>query len=48
MRQIIRESVQLDEFLPENNKTWEKAYLSFLELTQIKQALKVKLNTSLA
>jgi len=48
MRQIIRESVQLDEFLPENNKTWEKAYIDFLDITQIKQAQKLKLDTSLA
>ncbi|MDP4238319.1 MAG: rhamnulokinase family protein [Bacteroidota bacterium] len=36
MRQIIRESVQLDEFLPENNETWEKAYSSFQNITQIR------------
>jgi len=33
MRQIIRDSIQIDEFLPENRSEWEKAYLKFLEIT---------------
>ena len=37
MRQIIRESVPLDEFLPENNKIWENAYVTFLNIIQKKQ-----------
>ena len=32
MRQIIRESIQLDEFLPENKSEWENAYLKFLSI----------------
>jgi len=36
MRRIIRESVLLDVFLPENNEIWEKAYLAFLNITQKK------------
>jgi len=39
MRQIIRESVPLDEFLPENNKTWENAYVTFLNIIHKKQML---------
>jgi rhamnulokinase len=35
MRQIIRESVQLDEFLPENHQEWEQAYQKFLTITSI-------------
>jgi len=30
MRQIIRDSIPLDEFLPENKNEWEKAYAKFL------------------
>jgi rhamnulokinase len=30
MRQIIRDSIQLEEFLPESNSVWEKAYEKFL------------------
>jgi rhamnulokinase len=48
MRQIIRDSVPLDEFLPENNKTWENAYLEFLNIIEKKQLIKAKLNTNLA
>jgi len=33
MRQIIRDSIQIEEFLPENRSEWEKAYLKFLEIT---------------
>ena len=32
MRQIIRDSIPLEEFLPENKSEWEKAYLKFLEI----------------
>jgi rhamnulokinase len=32
MRQIIRDSVLLEEFLPENKSEWEKAYGKFLEI----------------
>lgn len=32
MRKIIRESIPLDEFLPENKNQWEKAYSRFLEI----------------
>ena len=48
MRQIIRESVLLDVFTPENNKTWEKAYTTFLEITQTKQVSQDKLKTEVA
>ena len=33
MRQIIRESIQLDEFLPQNKVEWENAYQKFMEVT---------------
>lgn len=33
MRQIIRDSIQIEEFVPENRSEWEKAYLKFLEIT---------------
>ena len=33
MRQIIRDSIQIEEFLPENRSEWEAAYLKFLEIT---------------
>ena len=33
MRQIIRESIQIEEFLPENKNDWEAAYLKFLKIT---------------
>lgn len=33
MRRIIRDSVPLEEFLPENKNEWEKAYRKFLEIT---------------
>jgi len=48
MRQIIRESVLLDVFLPENHETWESAYKSFLDITQPKQVVQPKLKTTLA
>ena len=32
MRQIIRDSVPLEEFLPENKSDWEKAYQKFLQV----------------
>jgi len=32
MRQIIRESITLDEFLPENKNEWENAYAKFLQI----------------
>lgn len=47
MRQIIRESISLDEFLPEKSAVWENAYLTFLNITQSKQLLQGKLNASL-
>jgi rhamnulokinase len=34
MRQIIRDSIQVDEFLPENKSDWEVAYERFKELTK--------------
>jgi rhamnulokinase len=34
IRQIIRDSVQLEEFLPENKKEWEKAYEQFLKVVK--------------
>jgi len=48
MRQIIRDSVPLDEFLPANNKTWENAYLVFLDIIQKKQLMQVKLTATLS
>lgn len=33
MRQIIRESIQLEEFLPENKSDWGKAFIKFLKIT---------------
>lgn len=33
MRQIIGESVQLDEFQPENSEVWKDAYQKFLKVT---------------
>jgi rhamnulokinase len=36
MRQIIGESIQLDEFLPENQEVWVKAYQKFVEITNLK------------
>ena len=33
MRQIIRESIQIEEFLPENKDEWEAAYQKFLKIT---------------
>lgn len=33
MRQIIRDSIPLDEFLPENKAEWKKAYAKFLMIT---------------
>ena len=33
MRQIIRESVQLDEFLPQNAEIWAEAYKKFVTVT---------------
>ncbi len=32
MRQIIRDSIQLEEFMPENKSEWEEAYEKFLEI----------------
>ncbi len=34
MRQIIRESIQLEEFLPENKNEWEKSYQKFLSIVE--------------
>ena len=36
MRQIIRESVHLEEFLPENKSEWEKSYAKFLSIIENK------------
>lgn len=36
MRQIIRESVHLEEFLPENSAEWEAAYQRFLSIVENK------------
>ena len=33
MRQIIRGSIQIEEFLPENESEWEAAYQKFLKIT---------------
>jgi len=33
MRRIIRESVHLEEFVPDNNEVWEAAYQKYLGLT---------------
>ena len=35
MRHIIRQSVQIDEFLPENAADWEAAYQKFLAVTRL-------------
>ena len=35
MRQIIGESVQLDEFLPQNPEVWAEAYQKFLAVTKL-------------
>jgi rhamnulokinase len=34
MRRIIRESVHLEEFVPDNNEVWEAAYQKYLGVTQ--------------
>ena len=34
MRQIIRNSISLEEFLPENKGEWESAYTKFLEVVK--------------
>jgi len=36
MRSIIRESVLLDEYLPENAQAWSEAYHQFLKITELK------------
>lgn len=33
MRQIIRESIQVEEFIPENKSEWESAYQKFVGIT---------------
>lgn len=38
MRKIIRESVQLDEFIPKDTKLWKKAYQQFLTITKLSSA----------
>jgi rhamnulokinase len=35
MRQIIGESIQLDEFLPQDSEVWAKAYQKFLVVTKL-------------
>jgi len=37
MRQIIRDSIQLEEFLPQNNAEWEKAYEKFEGIVEKEQ-----------
>lgn len=37
MRQIIANSVQLDEFTPEDSIVWYEAYQKFLSITQLKK-----------
>jgi len=32
MRQIIRDSIQLDEYLPQNKSEWEAAYEKFKKI----------------
>jgi rhamnulokinase len=34
MRQIIRESIHIEEFKPENSSIWEKAYQRFIEIVE--------------
>jgi rhamnulokinase len=34
MRRIIRESIHLEEFIPQSNSQWESAYEKFLEIVQ--------------
>jgi rhamnulokinase len=36
MRGIIRESVLLDEYLPENAQAWSEAYHQFIKITELK------------
>ena len=36
MRRIIRESIQLDEFFPENPEIWAEAYEEFLIITKLR------------
>jgi rhamnulokinase len=36
MRKIIAESVQLDEYLPEDHEIWTKAFQKFMEVTGLK------------
>jgi len=36
MRQIIGESVQLDEFLPQDPEVWARAYTKFVSVTGLK------------
>lgn len=38
MRRIIGESVQLDEFVPENSERWVEAYQQFLRITELSKA----------
>jgi len=35
MRQIIAESVHIDEFSPENSEVWAEAYKKFLAVTKL-------------
>jgi len=35
IRQIIRESVQLDEYYPQNHDVWEQAYQKFLSISNL-------------
>lgn len=35
MRQIIAESVHIDEFIPQNSEVWAEAYKKFLAVTQL-------------
>jgi rhamnulokinase len=39
MRQIIRESIPLDDFFPKNKSEWEKAYTKFLKIVNNEYSL---------
>ena len=39
MRQIIANSVPLDEFTPENKTVWDQAYQKFLTITRLNEEM---------
>jgi len=39
MRQIIGNSIPLDDFVPENSKKWAEAYQKFLNITQLEEEI---------